>query len=150
MAKPTLKILLCSQRKILKVCLPIFKIMHERVKEFSVFRIKSCLKFSRLYCGVNFEKLKIEIVYSTATKIHVTWFLLLTFFTNVYSQPTSTCSKSIMETPEQCKSVQDTRTTSMTHFLNCSGVSIFDFELVNAGWDCCTYKVNLVKFLNTK
>ena len=41
------------------------------------------------------------------------------------TQPAFTCSKSRIEIPEQC----------VTNFIHCSGVSIFDFGQVNAGWD---------------
>ena len=55
-----------------------------------------------------------------------------------------------MKTPEQwAESVQvnieDTKTTSLTslnRFEHCSGVSIDDFEQVNAGWDLW-WKVHL-------
>ena len=43
-------------------------------------------------------------------------------------KPVFTCSKSTIETPEQCEK-------SAQSFTQCSGVTIADFEQVNADWD---------------
>ena len=89
--------------------------------------------------------------------LHITWYFLkcledwneaLLHFWDILTQPAFACSKPTMETPEKC--VKITRKTAewcqwlrsgvfivnfkqISH--NFSGVSIVDFEQLNAGWE---------------
>ena len=80
MVKYTLKILQCENRKLFKVCLTIFNIMHEKFK-------RVLLNISNLY----------RLIYQS-------WVLLLNMFVPkimLLCQLIFTCSKLTIETPEK-------------------------------------------------